>query len=589
MGTLADKLTGLFADTFESAGYDRSYGEVRVSDRPDLCQFQCNGALAAAKQYRANPRQIAQNVVDSISAPGLFEGLSLAGPGFINIVLQDDFIAAHLQEVYEDERLGCEAVTTPRRILVDYGGPNVAKPLHVGHLRAAIIGESIVRICRFVGHEVIGDVHLGDWGLQMGLIIEGLRDRQPGLPYFDAGYSGPYPEEPPVTIGDLEELYPQASEREKGDPEFAEAARQATVELQAGRPGYRALWQHFRDVSVDDLRQSYERLNIHFDLWLGESDTQDRLHGLIERLKAEGYARESRGALVVEVDDPEDKESIPPLMLEKTDGAVLYGTTDLATIDQRIEEFHPDYILYVVDNRQQQHFRQVFKASYKTGVAPESTRLEHNGFGTMNGKDGKPFKTREGGIMKLKDLIELVTGHAMARIETIESIREYDEEEKEHIARIVGVAALKYADLMNHRTRDYVFDLDRFSSFEGRTGPYILYAAVRIKSVLRRAGDRGLQAGGIMAPRSESERDLDLKLSEFSAVVDLAYDTRAPNHLCEYAFQLATAYNRFYHTHHILNEDDADRRASWLALSEVTLRVLERVLDLLGIEVPRRM
>ena len=589
MGTQADKLTGLFADAFESAGYDRSYGEVRVSDRPDLCQFQCNGALAAAKQYRTNPRQIAQNVVDSISAPDVFDRLSLAGPGFINIVLTDDFIAAHVQEVYEDDRLGCEIVKTPGRLLVDYGGPNVAKPLHVGHLRAAIIGESIVRVCRFVGHEVIGDVHLGDWGLQMGLIIEGLRDRQPDLPYFEADYSGPYPEEPPVTIGDLEELYPQASEREKIDPEFAEAARQATVDLQAGRPGYRALWQHFRDVSVDDLRQSYELLNIRFDLWLGESDTQHRVHGLIERLKAEGYARESRGALVVEVDDPEDKESIPPLMLEKTDGAVLYGTTDLATIDQRVEQFRPDYVLYVVDNRQQHHFRQVFRASYKTGVAPESTRLEHNGFGTMNGKDGKPFKTREGGVMKLKDLIELVTDHARARIETIESVREYDEDEKEHIARIVGVAALKYADLMNHRTKDYVFDLDRFSSFEGRTGPYILYAAVRIKSVLRRAEERGLQPDSILAPRSESERDLDLKLSELPSVVDLAFETRAPNHLCEYAFQLATAYNRFYHTHHILNEEDAERRASWLAVSGITLRVLERVLDLLGIEVPKRM
>ena len=589
MGTLADKLTAVFSDAFASAGYDPGYGEVRVSDRPDLCQFQCNGALAAAKQYRTNPRQIAQNVVDSISAADVFGDLSLAGPGFINILLKDEFIAAHVQEVHEDDRLGCETVTTPGRILVDYGGPNVAKPLHVGHLRAAIIGESIVRICRFVGHEVIGDVHLGDWGLQMGLIIEGLRDRRPDLPYFDAGYSGPYPEEPPVAIGDLEELYPQASEREKNDPEFAEAARQATVDLQAGRPGYQALWKHFRDVSVDDLRQSYELLNIRFDLWLGESDTQDRVHGLIARLKAEGYATESRGALVVEVDDPEDKETIPPLMLEKTDGAVLYGTTDLATIDQRVEQFRPDCILYVVDNRQQQHFRQVFKASYKTGVAPESTQLEHDGFGTMNGKDGKPFKTREGGVMKLKDLIGLVTDHAMARIETIESVREYDEHEKEQIARIVGVAALKYADLMNHRTKDYVFDLDRFSSFEGRTGPYILYAAVRIKSVLRRAGDRGLQPGGIMAPRSESERDLDLKLSELPAVVGLAFETRAPNHLCEYAFQLATAYNRFYHTHHILNEENAERRASWLAVSGITLRVLERVLDLLGIEVPGRM
>ena len=589
MGTLADKLTVVFSDAFEAAGYDRSYGEVRVSDRPDLCQFQCNGALAAARQYRTNPRQIAQNVVESISAPDVFEDLSLAGPGFINILLQDGYIAAHIQEVYADARLGCEAVTTPEKILVDYGGPNVAKPLHVGHLRAAIIGESIVRICRFVGHEVIGDVHLGDWGLQMGLIIEGLRARQPDLPYFDAGFSGPYPEEPPVSIADLEALYPQASEREKNDPEFAEAARQATVELQTGRAGYRALWRHFRDVSVDDLRQSYELLNIHFDLWLGESDTQDRLPGLVERLKASGHARRSRGALVVEVDDPDDRETIPPLMLEKSDGAVLYGTTDLATIDQRMEQFRPDHILYVVDNRQAQHFKQVFKASYKTGVAPETTRLEHDGFGTMNGKDGKPFKTREGGIMKLKDLIALVTDHARARVEAIESVRAYDEDEKEDISRIVGVAALKYADLMNHRTKDYVFDLERFSSFEGRTGPYILYAAVRIKSVLRRAGERGFQPGGIMSPLSESERNLDLKLSELPGTITLAFETRAPNHLCEYAFMLATAYNRFYHTHHILNEEDADRRASWLSVSEVTLRVLERVLDLLGIEIPGRM
>ncbi len=589
MGSLADKLTVVFSDAFESAGYDRNYGEVRVSDRPDLCQFQCNGALAAAKAYRTNPRKIAQNAIESVSAPELFDNLSLAGPGFINIVLADAFVASHVQDLYEDDRLGCETVATPGKILVDYGGANVAKPLHVGHLRAAIIGESILRICRFVGHETVGDVHLGDWGLQMGLVIVGLRNLRPDLPYFDAGYSGLYPSASPVTTEDLEALYPQASARAKEDPAFAEEARQATVALQAGRPGYRALWKHFRDVSVEDLRQDYQSLNICFDLWLGESDTQDRVHSLVERLKAAGYAKESRGALVVEVEDPDDRETIPPLMLEKTDGAVLYGTTDLATIEQRVEQFQPDYVLYVVDNRQQQHFRQVFKASYKTGVVPQSTRLEHNGFGTMNGKDGKPFKTREGGTMKLKDLIRLVTDHARTRIETIDSIREYDEDEKEDIARIVGVAALKYADLMNHRTKDYVFDLDRFSSFEGRTGPYILYAAVRIKSVLRRAGDRDLPPGRIVAPQVETERNLHLKLSELPSVVDLAFATRAPNHLCEYAFQLASTYNRFYHTHHILNEEDAERRASWLAVSGITLRALERTLDLLGIEVPKRM
>jgi len=589
MGSLAEKLTVVFADAFKTAGYDRNYGVVSVSDRPDLCQFQCNGALSAAKKYRTNPKQIAQSVVECITEPDIFDDLSLAGPGFINILLRDEFIASHLQEIYEDDRLGCGTIVNTKKIMIDYGGPNVAKPLHVGHLRAAIIGESLVRICRYAGHEVIGDVHLGDWGVQMGLNIIAIQERSPELSYFDVSYSGPYPEDSPVKIAELEEMYPKASQREKIDPEFAESARRVTVELQAGRPGYLALWRHIREVSVAALRDDYEMLNIQFDLWLGESDTQGRIAGMIKRLRADGHARKSRGALVIEVDDPEERESLPPLMLEKSDGAVLYGTTDLATIDQRMEQFRPDYILYVVDNRQQQHFRQVFKASYNTGIVPVSTRLEHTGFGTMNGKDGKPFKTRQGGIMKLKDLIQLVTDHARARIETIESVREYGEQEKKNIARIVGVAALKYADLMNHRTKDYVFDLDRFSSFEGRTGPYILYAAVRIKSVMRRAEERGLQSGIIKNPKSESERNLNLKLSELPTVIDMAFATRAPNHLCEYAFQLATAYNRFYHTHHILNEKNGECQASWLTVSEVTLRVLDRVLYLLGIEVPRRM
>ena len=547
------------------------------------------GALSAAKQYQTNPREIAQEVINSLSSPDIFENLSLAGPGFINILLTDAFIVKHLQGVYDNDRLGCDILSTPSIILIDYGGPNVAKPLHVGHLRAAIIGESIARLARFVGNQVIGDVHLGDWGVQMGLNILAIQERHPELPYFDPESTGPFPEDPPVNISDLEEMYPKASEREKTDANFAEAARKVTLELQNGRPGYIALWRHIRNVSVASLRKDYKMLNIHFDLWLGESDTRDRIKNLIKRLKTEGHAQKSRGAVVINVGDSNEAESIPPLILEKSDGAVLYGTTDLATIEQRVEDFQPNYILYVVDNRQQQHFKQVFKASYKTGITPNSTRLEHNGFGTMNGKDGKPFKTREGGIMKLKDLIQLVTDHARERIDTIESIRTYEESEKSTIAQIVGIAALKYADLMNHRTKDYIFDLDRFSSFEGRTGPYILYAAVRIKSVIRRAQQSGYLPGKIIAPRSELERNLDLKLAEFPAIINLAFETRSPNHLCEYAFQLASVYNSFYHAHHILNEKNVECRASWLALSEVTLKTLERLLNLLGIEVPKRM
>lgn len=589
MGSLASRLSVLFADAFTACGYDATHGAVVVSNRPDLCQFQCNGALAAAKQYGVNPRKVAEQIVEKVSSQNLFSDLSIAGPGFINLTLTDGFLASHVADITQDEHFGCDPCDPPLRILVDYGGPNVAKPLHVGHLRAAIIGESLKRVCRFLGHDTIGDVHLGDWGLQMGMLITELQRRSPDLPYFDAAYTGPYPESSPVTITDLEEMYPRASERSKTDPEAMEASKLATVDLQAGRPGYLALWRHFQTISIADLKEDYVKLNVQFDLWLGESDTQDRIPELIERLKVAGFAVESQGALVVEVVDPSDTRPIPPLMLVKSDGAVLYGTTDLATIDQRVADYHPDLILYVVDNRQSDHFHQVFTAAYKTGVAPESVKLEHDGFGTMNGQDGKPFKTRAGGVMKLKDLIQMVTDKATERIAEIESIRGYSESEKSEIARMVGVAALKYADLMNHRTKNYVFDLDRFSSFEGRTGPYLLYTAVRIKSILRRAAENSVEPGALIAPSGTAERELFLKLTEFPDIIGLAFDSRAPNPICEYTYQLATLYNRFYHDCHILNETDHARRGSWLSASRLALGVLVTSLDLLGIETPERM
>jgi arginyl-tRNA synthetase len=589
MLSLTKRLTTIVADVFAEIGLDRKYGEVVASSRPDLGQFQCSGAIAAARSSNSDPREVAGSVVERLQRLDIFRDVLLAGPGFINLTLTDEFLAKHVQEMAVSERLGCERAASPRKVIVDYGGANIAKPLHVGHLRAAIIGESLKRLARFLGHDVLGDVHLGDWGLQMGTVIAELADRRPDLPYFDPAFHGLYPIEAPITVTDLEEIYPSASKHAKEEPAFMEAARQATYELQQGRSGYYALWQHIKVVSVADLRADYARLNIEFDLWLGESDTQARIPALIEQLKAGGWAHESQGALVVDVAEPTDKKEVPPLILVKSDGAVLYGTTDLATIQQRMQDFAPDVILYVVDKRQGDHFLQVFRAAFKTGIAPLSVHLEHVGFGTMNGQDGKPFKTREGGVVKLKDLIRSIVDKAWQRMAEIEIGKGHDEAERSRISEIVGVATLKFADLTNHFSKDYVFDLDRFSSFEGRTGPYVLYAATRARSILARAADQGLAPGPIVAPTSDVEREVLLKIAELPDVAPLAFQSRALNSLCDYAFDLATLFNRFYHEHHILHEEDVARQASWLSIARLTATALGIVLDILGIEVPEQM
>lgn len=589
MESLKQQLTSIVSDAFIAAGLDRAYGEVVVSSRPDLGQFQCNGALPAAQQQKANPRQIAQQVVDILAVSPVFREVSIAGPGFINLVLTDEFLATHVQQMAAAAQLGYEPAAEPQKVIIDYGGANIAKPLHVGHLRAAIIGESLKRLARFLGHDVLGDIHLGDWGLQMGMVISELERRWPDLPYFDPAYQGEYPAESPVTIADLDEIYPAVSSRAKEDAAVMEAAKRATVLLQEGHPGYRALWQHIHDVSVADLKTDYDRLNIEFDLWLGESDTQARIPALIERLRAEGLAYQSQGALVVDVAEPGDKKELPPLMLVKSDGAVLYDTTDLATIEQRVQDYAPDLILYVVDKRQGDHFVQVFRAAYKTGIAPASLKLEHIPFGTMNGPDGRPFKTRAGGVMKLKELIQMITDKARERMQAAEIGREFSEAEQAEIARLVGIATLKFADLMNHPARDYVFDLDRFAAFEGRTGPYLLYTAVRINSILRKAAERGLAAGRILPPAGDAERDVLLKIAELPDVLVLAFEKRAPNYLCDYAYTLAALFTRFYHEHHILREENPAQQASWLGLASLSLTTLTLVLDLLGIEIPQRM
>lgn len=587
--SLVTDLSELLGDAFTTAGVDRSAGLVVLSQRPELAQYQCNGALAAAKMAGRNPRELAQEVVDGLTGQSPFKSLEIAGPGFINIVVADDVLAGYAQAMEDDARCGIPSPEPRRKVMVDYGGPNMSKSMHVGHLRASIIGESLKRLFRVAGHEVTGDIHMGDWGMPIGQLIIELERRQPDLPYFDPSNTGPYPEESPVTLDDLSEMYPVAVQRCKDDPEEAERARQATFDLQNGRDGYLALWRHYHDVSVAEQKKDFEALGIEFDLWRGESTVHDRLAPLVDRLiGAGGLAHESDGALVVQVEQPDDKKEMPPLLLTRSDGSYLYSTTDLATLDQRVEEGY-DLMLYVVDARQGLHFEQVFRVARLSGIAPDEVGLEHIAFGTVNGPDGKPFKTREGGILRLADLMKIVTDAARERLDEAAIAQDYPPEERDRIARQVGLGALKFGDLSNHRTSNYIFDLDRFTSFEGKTGPYLQYGAVRIKSILRLAEERGLAPGPIIAAAVPQERGLILGLLRLPEVIERAADMRAPNVIAEYAYELATDFNRFYEACHILREEDPVRQASWLSLVDLTLRTLTLLLDTLGIEIPDRM
>lgn len=589
MSSLIDILSEVAGAAFEAQGLPAELGRVQVSDRPDLAQFQCNGALAAAKQAKKNPREIATVIVSELEKDERFSEITIAGPGFVNLKLTDAYIAGFATEIAADDRFGLTLPDDPRTVVLDYGGPNVAKPMHVGHLRAAIIGDAMRRIANFAGDNTIGDVHLGDWGTQMGQLISEIEIRSPELPYFDESFTGLYPEESPVSLEDLEEIYPAASAACKADEDRADVARLATAELQKGRPGYRALWQHFVDVSIAAIKREYEALGVHFDLWNGEASVNDLITPMIEDLKAKGLAFEDDGALIINVEKNDDKSEIPPLLLLKRDGSVMYGTTDVATIIDRVEQFDPDSILYVVDQRQHLHFEQVFRVVAKGNLGGKSV-CEHLGFGTVNGKDGKPFKTREGGVMKLADLIQMAEDQAFARLDEAGLAKDCPEEERRDIAHKVGIAAIKFADLSNYRTTNYVFDLERFTTFEGKTGPYLQYQAVRIKSLLRKARDAGHDwAGAKISVEADAERDLALKLAGFSDAVLGAYEKRAPNYLCDFVYTLSQAFSRFYTNHHILSEEDEALRASRLALCELTLGELEAALDLLGIEVPERM
>lgn len=594
MKTLIDLITEQVTNAFTGQGYDAKYGKVTLSNRPDLCEYQCNGAMAAAKEYKCAPFMISDKIAQALAENELFESVESVKPGFINMKVSPAYLAKYVSDMKADEgRFGCDKAAHPKTIIVDYGGANVAKPLHVGHLRSAVIGESIKRIGKFMGHHMIGDVHLGDWGLQMGLIIVELKERKPDLVYYDESYTGEYPKEAPFTISELEDIYPTASKKSKEDEAFREAAMEATSQLQAGRRGYRALLAHILNVSVTDLKKNYDNLNVSFELWKGESDAQPYIPDMVQMMKDKGFAYMSEGALVVDVKEDTDTKEIPPCIILKSDGASLYSTTDLATIVMRMQDYNPDAIIYLTDQRQSMHFVQVFRCARKTGLVGPDVELTHIGFGTMNGKDGKPFKTRDGGVMRLEYLLDEINEEMLKKITENQKEKEnldISEEEAKQTAKTVALAAVKYGDLSNQASKDYCFDIERFTSFEGNTGPYILYTIVRIKSILKKyTAKNTLPDAPILGAHSASEKNLMLVLSRFNAMMENAYEEKAPHKICAYIYELANAFNGFYHETKILSEEDFKVQASYIGLLVLTKNILETCIDVLGFSAPDRM
>lgn len=583
---LEKSLKGAFA----AGGYDGKYARVTISNRPDLCEYQCNGAMAAAKEYKKAPAIIAGDVVEKLQEEKIFEEITVVNPGFINIKISPDFLAEYVTSMSKEEKLGLEPVKNPQTIVIDYGGANVAKPLHVGHLRPAIIGESIKRICKYVGHQVIGDAHLGDWGLPIGLIIRELQERQPELVYFDETYTGEYPKEAPFTVAELEEIYPAASAKSKEDESFRESAREAIAQLQQGRRGYHALWEHIIRVSVQDIKKIYDKLDVHFELWGKESDVQKYIPEMVDYMKEKGYAHISEGALVVDVKEETDTKEVPPCMILKSDGASLYDTTDLATIIERMRNYKPNQIIYVVDKRQDLYFERIFRCAKKTKLVQEDTELIFQGFGTMNGKDGKPFKTRDGGVMRLEMLMKDIN---QAVYEKIMENRTVSKEEALEIAKTVGLSALKYGDLSNQAAKDYIFDIERFTSFEGNTGPYILYTTVRIKSILNKyqenVGDDKAYGEAVLPASTASEKALMLELVQFNEMMENSCKELAVHKVCSYLYDLSNAFNHFYHETNIMAQEDKEKQASYIKLLRVTKKALETCMDVLGFDAPERM
>ena len=588
MKSLMEQMNEAVVHAFEACGYDGKYARVTVSNRPDLCEFQCNGAMAAAKQYKKAPIVIAQEVAGHLAQSPMFAMAEAVNPGFLNLKLKESCLADYLCDMMDAVDYGDEQTTHPKRIMIDYGGPNIAKPLHVGHLRSAVIGESIKRMGRYVGHEMIGDVHMGDWGLQMGLIITELEARRPDLPYFDESFTGEYPKEAPFTISELEEIYPTASGKSKQDEAYKERAMQATYELQHGRHGYAALLNHILNVSVADLKKNYKNLNVSFELWKGESDAQHYIPAMVQKMKDDGFAYISEGALVVDVKEETDTREVPPCMILKSDGAYLYNTTDLATIVERMEKWHPAKIIYVVDRRQELYFTQVFRCARKTGLVEADTELDFLGFGTVNGKDGRPFKTRDGGTMLLSMLLSDINEQMYQKISENQTM---SDEEARQAAKVVALSAVKYGDLSNQASKDYIFDIERFTSFEGNTGPYLLYTIVRIKSILKKYEQTGKSADGkkILPAATESEKALMLEVSRFHGMIAAAFEELAPHKVCAYLYGLANALNHFYHETKILAQEDSEQQAGYIQLLRLCKGIMETCIDVLGFSAPERM
>ena len=588
MKTILEILAQELSDAFEKAGYDKKYAKVTVSNRPDLCQFQCNGALAAAKEYHKAPVVMAGEVTRNLEGNPVFSEVTAQAPGFINMTVSAEFLGNYMNQMAESESFGCDVSKKDKTIIIDYGGANVAKPLHVGHLRPAIIGEGIKRTARYLGYHVIGDVHLGDWGLQIGLIITELKHRKPELVYFDDGYTGEYPEEPPFTMADLEEIYPYASGYSKEHEEYKEEAQEATAQLQAGNRGYLAIWQHIINVSVADLKRVYNKLDVEFDLWKKESDAQPYIPDMVQQMKDGGYAHIDEGALVVDVKEETDTKEVPPCMILKSNGATLYNTTDLATIVERRKLFNPQKIIYVVDKRQALYFEQVFRCARKTKIIGEEVELVFVGNGTMNGQDGKPFKTRDGGVLRLEALLSDVVKEVSNKM----ADREMAEEDKKDAAEKVALAAIKYGDLSNQVAKDYIFDMERFTSFEGNTGPYILYTIVRIKSLMNKLAEQDIvvdEDAVILPPENKSQTDVMLSIAKWSETVEAAYAEQAPHKICQFVYELSDAFNKFYHDNKIITNEDEKVRASYILLSQLVGRALETGIDLLGLESPEKM
>lgn len=587
MDKILDCITKEISKAFEEAGYEASLGRATWSNRPDLCEIQCNGAMAGAKIYKKAPIMIAGEVKEKLAGSSIVTDVEAVNPGFLNMNINADFLAQYLGQMAQSEKFGLET-GEKKKIIVDYGGPNVAKPLHVGHLRSAVIGQAVKNLCNYMGHETIGDIHLGDWGLQMGLVITEIKERMPQLIYFDENYEGEYPPECPVTVTELEEIYPTASGKSKEDPQYKAAAMEATFKLQSGVRGYRELWKRVLKASVTDMKKIYDSLNVSFELWKGESDVHDIIPGMVQYLKDGGYAYISDGALVVDVKEESDTKEIPPCMILKSDGASLYNTTDLATILDRMNNFKPDRMIYLTDKRQNLYFEQVFRCARKTKIIDETTGLDHIGFGTVNGKDGHAFKTREGGVMRLESLVNEINEKMYAKMS---DGRDMSEEEARVTSKQIALAAIKYGDLSNQPAKDYIFDIDKFTSFEGDTGPYILYTIVRIKSILAKYNEQGKNASTakLTAPDTKQQKELMLEITKFISMMESAYEELAPNRICSYIYELANDFNSFYHETKIMSETDETKQAGYIALLVICKEILEACIGVLGFSAPDRM